>query len=171
MPDDIQKLDLRDATEQLKAKIQNAFVDLIPEEQWKAMILGELEKFTKPTDILDYNDRVKGSTPPAFQTMAQPVLLAHANRMLKEKLEQEDFFPDGKTLESIIIGWLEANRATLIQSFLDRMVQGLFDRLLSSAATTANDLAGFQVNQAVGDQSDQPDLNNPGYNRKGEYIG
>ena len=82
MADDIQKLDLGDAAKQLKTKIQSAFIDMIPAEQWQAMIEGELKKFTTETRTpSEYSNNRDTVTPPAFQTMAQGILLEVAREV------------------------------------------------------------------------------------------
>ena len=43
----LETVSLESAAEQLKDKIRSAFVDIIPPEQWKAMVENELKAFTQ----------------------------------------------------------------------------------------------------------------------------
>ena len=54
MTDTIEKVTLESAAEQLKLKIRNAFVELLPDEQWKAMVTTELKRFTTETSEPKY---------------------------------------------------------------------------------------------------------------------
>ncbi len=51
MTESIEKVTLENAAEQLKAKIRMAFVELIPDEQWKEMVTSELKKFLQVQSI------------------------------------------------------------------------------------------------------------------------
>lgn len=43
MADELTKIDLGGAAQELRDKIRSAFVDMIPPEQWAAMIQAELQ--------------------------------------------------------------------------------------------------------------------------------
>ena len=171
MADEIQKLDLGDAAEQLKTKIQSAFIDLIPAEKWQAMIEGELTKFTTETRTPDSyysNSRNKDKvTPPAFETMAQGILLDVARDKLKSKLEETDFLPDGKTVEGIIRGWLEANLDTMVSHFMREVVSNISMAMATSAAGSLSAIITQTMPSGVG----MPNPQNPGYDMAGNYIG
>ncbi len=166
MADEIQKLDLNDATEKLKAKIQSAFVDIIPDEQWTAMIQGELEKFTTKTRVPQrYGDDL--ITPPAFETLAQGVLLEVAREKMKAKLNEADLLPDGQTMEGIIQEWLEANLDKMVSHFLGEVVANIGGALMAAAAGSVGEIIARTLVSGVG----VPDPQNPGYDRKGNYMG
>lgn len=167
MADEIQKLDLGDAAEQLKTKIQSAFIDLIPAEQWQAMIQGELTKFTTETRKRSEYNNPDTVTPAVFETMAQGILLEVAREKLKAALESEDFLPDGKTVESIIITWLEANQAHLVEAFLRSVVGNVFIGMMETHAVTTQAI----VTAAIVDGKGIPDPDRPGHDKAGNYIG
>lgn len=50
MPD-IEKVTLENAAQQLKSKIRMAFVEMIPDEQWKEMVTAELKRFMHMQEI------------------------------------------------------------------------------------------------------------------------
>jgi len=51
MTSTIEKVTLENAAEQLKSKIRLAFVELIPDEQWKEVVTSELKRFTRLQEI------------------------------------------------------------------------------------------------------------------------
>ncbi len=171
MADEIQTMDLGDAAEQLKTKIQSAFLDLIPAEQWQAMIEGELNKFTNETrkpDSYYPDDRRRDTvTTAAFETMAQGILLEVAREKLKAKLSDTDFLPDGQTMEGIIRSWLEANLDTMVSHFLRAVVANIGASIAVGAAQSVTAVVQQTLISGIG----MPDPNNPGYDKQGNYIG
>lgn len=168
MGEDLQKLDLTDATEQLKATIQHAFVELIPDAQWQAMIEGELKKFTTETRIPnEYRNNPDKVIPPAFETMAQGILLEVARDKLKAKLAETDFLPDGQTVDGIIRDWLEANLDVMVKHFMTEVVANISTSIAVGAAKSLTSIVEQTLVSGVG----TADPNNPGYDRQGNWMG
>lgn len=168
MGEEIQQMDLSDATEQLKAKIQHAFVELIPDAQWQAMIEGELKKFTTETTTRSEHGRNYDKvSPPAFETMAQAILLEVAREKLKTKLHETDFLPDGKTVDGIIRDWLEANMGVMIKHFMTEVVASISSSIAIGTAQSLTSVIENVLVTGVG----VADPNRPGYDRQGNFIG
>jgi len=159
-------LDLSNVADQLKATIQHAFIQAIPPETWQKMIQDEIEKFTvdQTTTTRSYGSDTVKVTPAKFGVMAQSILADVMRKQFEAKLEQEDFFPDGKRVQDIMIEWLEEHRSSLVFEFIKRVTEAITGSMhgliISNVWTEVNKFAG-----------QKPDPNNPGYNMNGDYTG
>lgn len=84
MADELTKIDLGGAAQELRDKIRSAFIDLISPEQWAAMIQAELKAFTEPRRGSGYGNYANETLPSAFQAM----LRAELERICKAKIAE-----------------------------------------------------------------------------------
>lgn len=168
MPDDIQKLDLSSAADQIRDKIKLAYVDAIPEEQWKAMIKAELKKFTTATTTYGgYDNRTATNHPAEFEVMAQAELKKHMAAQLSERIEGTDYIPDGKTFEALIVKWMDDNHANLMEDIFKNMLVGFTAAIVQGAQAATH----TQVLETMTNLPGIRDPDNPGYDTRGNFIG
>lgn len=71
--------------DKIKSRIQNDFVDLIPDEMWDRMVEKAIEDFTKASV-----DRSGNTTKPVFQQMIETALREQAVEAIKVALSRVD---------------------------------------------------------------------------------
>lgn len=164
--DKIQTLDLTDAADQIRDKIKLAFVDAIPDEQWKAMIQGELKKFMESRITYGgYRNETPTKSPPEFEVMAQAELKKHMAEQLADRIKGTDYIPDGHTFETLIVKWMDDNHKKLMDEMLQNMLYSFMTAILRGASNIADNAAlAALVRVKV------PDPNNPGYDLEGNRI-
>lgn len=134
MSDSIQKVTLENAAEQLKLKIRNAFVELLPDEQWKEMVATELKRFTQPTET-DYRGKVM---PSAFSVICNEVFADYLKAEIKAVLQSPEWRENWGTpqpqISVAIKAWLTENSAQLIQSTVQALASQAAQNLITGMA-------------------------------------
>jgi hypothetical protein len=134
----IQAVGLEDAAKQLREKIRLAFVELIPKEQWEAMVKAELESFTKErTGHDNWNHKVQ--KPSVFHEVAEEVYRAHVKALVKAELDRPEFAAawnkdqQRHTFSEAVEAWLTKNREAILHTMLQEMMgsvaQNMIERL------------------------------------------
>lgn len=121
MTDQIEKVSLANAAEQLKHKIHLGFVELLTEEQWKAMLLEELQRFTSPGSATDHWGHRREPPPSGFSKICSEVFAEHLKEEIRKILRSPEwsskFLNNGSTtISDAIKAWLTENSAALVQS-------------------------------------------------------
>lgn len=135
MTESIERVTLENAAEQLKAKIRTAFVELLPDEQWKEMVAAELKRFTGPTMTRDNYSARSTETPSAFSKICSEVFSEHIKAEIKATLASADWQGkwgnNGKEQISEAIGvWLTANSKALIESTVQALAGSAAQQLV-----------------------------------------
>lgn len=132
----IEKVTLENAAEQLKTKIRHAFVELLPDEQWKSMVEVELRAFTQPGTSTDQWGHRREPPPSAFSKICNDVFSDYIKEEIKKVLGSPDlqskWDPNHTQLSVAIKSWLTENSASLIQS----TVQALAGQVAQSIVNT-----------------------------------
>lgn len=136
MSDSIERVTLENAAEQLKTKIRTAFVELLPEDQWKAMVAEELKRFTQETREQTYAGGPYRTVPSAFSVICHEVFSAHIKSEIKGMLSspewQQQFGASGRAQASEAVKeWLTANSKQLIESTVQALAQGAAQQLIN----------------------------------------
>ncbi len=135
----IEKVTLESAAEQLKLKIRNAFVELLPDEQWKAMVTAELKAFTEPGGNIDQWGHRREPPPSEFSRICKEVFAEHIKSYIKALLSspewQGKYGFKGEEVSDAIKAWLTDNSAALIQSTVQAMAQQAASSLISIMRT------------------------------------
>lgn len=122
MAEDLAKIDLQDAAQQIRDKIRSAFVELITPEQWSAMIATELKSFT--------TDRPSQYGQPSlspFKEVIRDELSKHLRAKVKEVLESPEWGSawDMNTQKygpsEMVKQWLIENRDAVLTSTIQTM--------------------------------------------------
>jgi hypothetical protein len=113
--------DFGDVASKLRDKIKSAFVDLIPEERWDAMLKAEVAKFMSgtPEHRNGYGNYV-AAQPSEFSKVCQSVLSEMIREEAKKRfaeVKQEDVF-------KAVSQWIEQNHQNVVKQF----VAGLFQQ-------------------------------------------
>lgn len=127
MTESIEKVTLENAADQLKAKIRMAFVELLPEEQWKAMVTAELKRFTedKPAMRDGYGNWQPGGS--EFSKICRDVFTEHIKNEIRALVCSPEWHgswgPDGKQkISEAIKSWLTDNSQQLVQATVQAMI-------------------------------------------------
>lgn len=134
MTNSIERVTLENAADQLKAKIRSAFVELLPEEQWKEMVAAELKRFAEPTTERNYH----GSTtnPSGLSKLCHEVFTEHIKAELKALLASPEWQTvwtnQGYSLPVAIKSWLTENSTRLIESTVQALAGQAAQRVLES---------------------------------------
>ncbi len=135
MPEALERVTLENAAEQLKAKIRTAFVELLPEEQWKEMVAAELKRFTTPTQEKSYGMTNAIVTPSAFSKICNDVLAEYVKTEMVALLQGPEWRgqwgQDGHEMISVAIkSWLTENSQALIESTVQALAGGAAQRII-----------------------------------------
>lgn len=139
MTDSIQKLTLENAAEQLKLKIRSAFVELLPEEQWKQMVEAELKRFTQPTREQRYNGGPFEEKPSGFEALCREAFTEYLKTEIKTLLQSPEWREKWGSstrpqISDAIQTWLTAHSAELIQSTVQTLAGQVAQQLITSMA-------------------------------------
>ncbi len=126
MADELTKIDLGGAAQELRDKIRSAFVDMIPPEQWAAMIQAELQAFTKPL-----HNTYGEARPSPLQAMMR----AELERIVKAKITEALASPEWSSFDGAISAGVQRaileHRDALIESMLKSMMGTAIQSALS----------------------------------------
>jgi len=130
----IEKVTLENAAEQLKSKIRTAFVELLPEEQWKEMVSTELKRFMAQSMKSDgYNRSIE--MPSAFSQICSEVFTEYLKVQIKNLLASTEWGVNwnGKPqISEAISAWLTANSKALIESTVQAMAGSAAQQLIQN---------------------------------------
>ncbi len=137
MSEEIQKFDLSQAAAQLREKIRLAFVELIPPEQWEAMVKAELDGFLKERKGVGGHYSSPVTLPSVFSQVAEEVYRAHVKALVKAELAKpewnEQWNGERQEIGTQVKAWLTENAQPLLQVTLKEMfgyaAQAMIDRL------------------------------------------
>lgn len=141
MAQEMAKLDLTQMADKLKAKIRDAFIELLPPEQFQALVEAELQRFTQAQTISGQWGHPDKTVPSAFAAVCAEVFREHVKAELKRLLDspeyQQTWSPERPQLSDAVKEWLTENRQALIETTLltlagtaaQDMMQSLRDRL------------------------------------------
>lgn len=118
--------EVKSPAEIISGKIKAEFINLIPDDQWTAMVEKEINKFTARTGY-SKND------PSEFEKMVKTEIEKAIREKLVEKIRAIPYVNDEKILEGMILkisesaskGFLEGLTRTLGQNVLNAMRSGL----------------------------------------------
>ena len=168
---DIEKVTFQDAAEKLRDSIRSAFVEIIPEDQWKDMVRKELEKFFDPPTREDFYYKTKVPTGEAslFHKMVREEFEKECRRRIAEVVHLGFWRPDKGSLwaykhfsarvETMVKEWLSENADKLVWMLVSEMIGGAASAIMSNVA------AGYQTlkdyNHDPVDYNDYNDPRNP----------
>lgn len=120
----IKAFDMSDATEQLKAKLKLAFVELIPPEQWEALVKEEFQKFVDGWTERDRwrNEKVH---PSGFHEAAQEVLHKICREKIREAMKDEEWLKENLKASSIaeyVEKYLDANQEEFVKAAISQLI-------------------------------------------------
>jgi hypothetical protein len=75
-------------SQKVEAKIRDSFVELVPEEQWQAMVQSALERFTHRNHKVGY----ASSDPSPFDKMVHEAIKKQFVKKIEEELQKPDYF-------------------------------------------------------------------------------
>ena len=132
MTDTIEKVTLENAAEQLKAKIRLSFVELLPDDQWKAMITAELKRFTQPSRA-SYDSR---EIPSVFSAVCTEVFTNFVKSEIRALMDSPEWRlswdSSGKTqVGDAVKSWLTDNSAALIQATVQALAASAAQHIVS----------------------------------------
>ncbi len=142
MSNAIQSIDLQTVTDKLRERIQSAFVDVIPEEQWTSMIAAEIQSFFKPTQQKtrdDYGREDVKEAPPPFTKIVH----AEVEKLLKEQLKTElsnlasagSHYIDGQhTVGDFISRWLKQHHKVVVHAVIEKVFGNTIQEFLRQAS-------------------------------------
>lgn len=129
----IAAFNLGDAAKTLRDKIRHAFVELIPPEQWEAMVKKELESFTKESVGVDQWGRSK-TQPSVFSEVCKEVYRERLTEQVKALLAspewQGSYNGTGVKASAAIQEWLTINADKLLIVVLNQMFGGVAQRMV-----------------------------------------
>lgn len=136
MTEDLAKIDLTTAAQQIRDKIRSAFVELITPEQWSAMIAAELKTFTsdRPSTYRDV-----APTPSPFKETVRDELSKFIREKVKEALASPEWQTqwDSTTQQygpsEMIKQWLLENREAVLASTIQVMFGSALQDFISAA--------------------------------------
>ena len=129
---DLEKFDASKYAEAIREKIKGAIIDVIPNEQWDAMILAEMKKFM--------DERYEGSgyhrhhIPSGAQEVIQSVLMEDVKSRTKKMLESPEWNSywdqnTGRIAGEKITEFMEKNGTVILNNWLGSMMQSFIDQL------------------------------------------
>jgi len=124
MENEVQKFDAEDAMKQIKDKIKSAFVEMIPDEQWNAMVKTEIDNYFK----VDYRDGYRNSI--RFSTFQQDVH-SELEILVKEKVKEHltTYFAPAYNSKGYIVAnenvekFIKENVGNLMTTMIGTMIQ------------------------------------------------
>ncbi len=121
MAEAIERVTLENAAEQLKSKIRSAFIELLPDEQWKEMVAAELKRFTQETEEFDRYQQRHVRAPSAFSKICTEVFTEHIKAQIKNQLASAEWqgkwgAAGNQQISEAIGSWLTTNSKALVEA-------------------------------------------------------
>ena len=137
MADNIERVTLENAADQLKQKIRMAFVELLPEEQWKEMVAAELKRFTEATSEYNHYQSKHIPVPSAFSKICSEVFTEYLKTEIKTVLMSPDWSSgwgnNGREkISGAIKAWCTEHSQALIESTVQALAAGAAQQLVST---------------------------------------
>lgn len=80
--------------DKVEAKIRNAFVGLITDEQWTQMTQAALDRFVQPQVVRDYRHGDQKTRPSPFDQVIEDVLRERMTIRIKAELDKPEYFEE-----------------------------------------------------------------------------
>lgn len=140
MGEEIEKINTESLADKVKDRIRAAFVELIPEEQWKAMVSREIDGF-----VNDKRDRWGNIQHAALPKIINEALTAYARDRVKKALES----PHWEGLASADEAKVNAAIEKLIQDNIGAVVMTVLQNTFRSAVTAAVVRMSFDLKEQI----------------------
>ena len=117
----IKAFDASDAMKQLRSKLKLAFVELIPEEQWEALLRDEFQKFTRAST---HNGQ---RVPSGLEVAAQEVLQGLARERIKTVLNSPEWveqYLNAPDISEAVKDYLVEHQEKIVQIVLKNLIGG-----------------------------------------------
>jgi hypothetical protein len=125
----IEAVTMENAAKALKDKIRIGFAELIPPEQWEAMIKKELDSFLVERPDTDHWGNSRGNKKPSlFHEVCAEVFREHAKAAVKEALARSEWATRWNSekaqneLGELVQGWLTENADKLFHVVIQQTV-------------------------------------------------
>ncbi len=128
MADQLAVPDFSDVASKLRERIKSAFVDLIPEERWDAMLKAEVEKFMTGTPASsDRYHNVIPAKPSEFSKISQEILGELVRAEAKQRFESVAPL----VFETAVEEWIEANYERVLRDFFAELFKSCVSQFTS----------------------------------------
>jgi hypothetical protein len=135
MSGEIVQFDSSVIARKLRDRIRVGLMELIPDEQWDALIKSEVEAFTKPERLDQWGRPVQPSRS-SLQHMIRDELNQEAKARIKATLEDEDFkreYLDGRYVIGQAVKKIANELApTILTGFVESIVESALSRVRNS---------------------------------------
>lgn len=138
MTNNLAKIDLDQAAQQLVTKIRSTFVELLTEQQWKNMVETELKRFTEThREPIYAGGRETREVPSEFSKICREVFTAHIKSEVQDVLKsaewQEVWRSNGQPeISECIKQWLTEHSQQIIQSTIQSLAGQAAQQLITS---------------------------------------
>ena len=85
----VEKFDAGSFRERVEEKIKAEFMELLPDEMFRAMVQETIDRFTRPKPVKDYNGRVTRHDPSEFERIVLEVYEERLREAVKAELASE----------------------------------------------------------------------------------
>ena len=109
-----------DIMEGVRARVRATFVELIPEDAWKAMIEKEVNDFMKPSSTWNNDNRAS-----SFSKVVREVCEQRARKAVGDLLEGPEWNGSqwGAAASAAVLEFMEKNTENFISAWMSKVVQ------------------------------------------------
>jgi hypothetical protein len=125
MADEIAKFDPSAYVTAIRDKVKNALVDMIPDEQWNAMLQREIEAFARPSTTDQWGNRKEGDL---YRLMREEIT-EYVKSMLRAPEWQEQWVGVHRRVSEEISKIITEHGASIINVWLGQAIQAFVDSL------------------------------------------
>ena len=117
--------------DKIAERIRTAFVELIPDEQWKAVVDAEIKRFSEPTC-----DRYRNDQPSPLQAIIRSELETSFRGAIKAELNKPEYLGNwigsDQTPSEFVSDFLVKHSDVMIRAALGSVTQGILDNIRRS---------------------------------------
>jgi hypothetical protein len=115
MNDKLAVTDFNDVAAKLRGRIKSAFVDLIPEDRWDAMLRVEVDKFMAgvPASRDRYGNEIPAK-PSEFSVLCQKELAALVGASAQKRFEAME----PENIQVAVSAWIEEHHQEVLRTFI-----------------------------------------------------
>ncbi len=134
---EIMKVSTETIKEKITNKIREGFVNLIPDEQWDALVQGELDNFTCAT-----SNGIYGSKESPLKIMIREGIEEIFRKKVADELskpEWSDMYTDGRNIASELVSKIvKENAAELVEGLMGSFTQNVVMKVRQDLINNVN---------------------------------
>jgi hypothetical protein len=137
---DIVKVDTKSIGDRLHDKVRSSLLDILTDEEWRAMVQREVEKFCTDHEVKDHYGHITKQESDLGKIVKTELELV-AKQKLQETLQKDEWVGTTEHVSEVIQSMLEKNASKIVRDLIADLFQNAVDQMGQNIA--------YQISQSI----------------------